>query len=1334
MGRRNCEIAFLFVLIALFQGTALAQTTGTIAGTVTDAVSGAPLTNGPGDALYLAVYDTEGNWVTSITVWDGTYSINQIKPGTYFMTSSGPRGYIDELHSGITCIGRDCRPTNGTPITVTAGSTTIINFALRRAGQIAGTFRTPDGQPWSFAPSISVYNASGSLVSFSSDVSIPPAQPDGSGTYTVDGLATGVYYVLFHEWRGYLGEVYGGLRCTPVGFDPVKPPCAVTFGTPVNVTAGATTTGIDFMLDPGGRITGVVRGDGGELLPALVRVLTAGGEITSGRTGTDGRYTISGLPAGGYRVRAEVDFSAPDALATYVPEWSDGLCVGCAGTPASIAITEGVTTTVDFSLARGGTISGSAPCCAAISAYDSEGRFVKSARFTTVGSSPGQIRAYAIAGLPAGTFYLRQTDPPSFGGTSPTRPQSGELGDFLYGGVPCITEDCDVRRGTPVVVRNGETTAGIDFPARTLAAFAGVIPSGAGLSPVTVDVYDARGVRIVGRLRTLTLAFGAQPVWGIVGVPEGVYYARLVAVGSPGRGPIRLYGGPVCSDCPVTSGTPIYARAGTNTVVNFSDATGRAVRGHVRDSTDALSTVTVEILTRAGSVVGFDVTDSTGLFIIPGLAPGTYYARTKNERGYVDEVYDNVSCALCDITRGTPVVVSADADTVGVDFSLVRGVRVSGTVTGAGLSLQSAGVSVFDAGGSVVGRGSSSTFGQYAITVPAGTTFGRTEPVAGYRQELYRELPCANGTCSPTTGTPIIASGASVTGIDFTLASCGTMTIAPVRLTAAAVGSTYRQVLTVSGGASPMQFSVIAGNLPAALTLDATTGVLAGTPSTAGHYDFTLAASDGAGCVATRVYALEVPACPFVLERSSIAIPSGGANSTLGITGACGTTTAVSNDPWIRVLSSSSTAFQIGIDPNGSSSPRTGTVTVGPRVLTVLQAGTVSAVPFGVFETPADGAAVTGSVAVTGWTLDDVGVVGLTIVRDPVAGESGGLVPIGQATFVEGARPDVEAAFPAIAQNRRAGWGYLLLTNMLPNGGNGTFRLHAYAVDAEQNLTLIGTKTINAVNATATLPFGAIDTPTQGGSASGTFYVNFGWALTPQPQMIPTNGSTIQVFIDGAPMGPLSLYNQFRSDVSTLFPGLKNSSGPVGYRIFDTTRLEDGIHTIAWSVTDDGGRAQGIGSRYFFVNNSAWTAATAAQGSTEDPAASRRAGRTPGVDTDRHTRGLEDLPLSRDVILLWRDDVWVPLAPADRTIAIRELDRVELNLAADVSEPCAPTFAGYLVANGRMRELPAGASIDPAGRFYWQPGAGFLGTYQLLFVRTACDGSRRVVPVNVDIR
>ena len=62
-------------------------------------------------------------------------------------------------------------------------------------------------------------------------------------------------------------------------------------------------------------------------------------------------------------------------------------------------------------------------------------------------------------------------------------------------------------------------------------------------------------------------------------------------------------------------------------------------------------------------------------------------------------------------------------------------------------------------------------------------------------------------------------------------------------------------------------------------------------------------------------------------------------------------------------------------------------------------------------------------------------------------------------------------------------------------------------------------------------------------------------------------------------------YNLYRADIAGLFPGLANTGGAVGFFNLDTTALSNGIHEISWSVTDDQGQTQGIGSRYFWVSN-----------------------------------------------------------------------------------------------------------------------------------------------------
>jgi hypothetical protein len=236
--------------------------------------------------------------------------------------------------------------------------------------------------------------------------------------------------------------------------------------------------------------------------------------------------------------------------------------------------------------------------------------------------------------------------------------------------------------------------------------------------------------------------------------------------------------------------------------------------------------------------------------------------------------------------------------------------------------------------------------------------------------------------------------------------------------------------------------------------------------------------------------------------------------------------------------------------------------------------------PFGSYDSPEDGSTVRSSVAVTGWALDDVEVESVKIYRQ----QGSTLVYIGDAVFVEGARPDVAQVYPDYPNNTRAGWGYMMLSNFLPNGGNGTFKIHAIAKDTYGHEVSLGIKTIHCDNAHATKPFGAIDTPEQGETISGTNCKIQGWVLTPPPNKIPEDGSTINVFIDEQSVGHAA-YNIYRSDIATLFPGYANSDGALAYFDFDPTQYSNGIHTLEWIVTDNAGNSDGIGSRFFYIQN-----------------------------------------------------------------------------------------------------------------------------------------------------
>ena len=412
-------------------------------------------------------------------------------------------------------------------------------------------------------------------------------------------------------------------------------------------------------------------------------------------------------------------------------------------------------------------------------------------------------------------------------------------------------------------------------------------------------------------------------------------------------------------------------------------------------------------------------------------------------------------------------------------------------------------------------------------------------------------------------------------------------------------------------------------------------------------------------------------------------------------------------------------------DPNASNSPQT-----VPVALKVYSSGT-TVPPFGYFETPIDGSTVMSSVPVTGWALDDIEVSSVKIYRAPIPGhETGGLVYIGDAVFVDGARPDVEQAYPDYPKQFQAGWGYMMLTNFLPNQGNGTFTIYAKAVDKEGHEVTLGSKTITCDNANAVKPFGAIDTPGQGGIASGNAYVNFGWALTPQPNTIPLDGSTITVWVNGVPLGS-PVYNQYREDIATLFPGYTNSNGAIGYYYLDTTIYTNAVHTIAWSAEDNAGNSDGIGSRYFSIQNIGDSSLTLQASKSKSSS----------INISR----IQQATTSTSPIFVkkgYRTDTIPEIAYPDdegiMTILVKEDERVEIQLslqntmALSSSDPYS--YSGCLLFGSHTRPLPLGSFLNSSnGTFYWQIGPAFFGEHLLVFLEKGPDDETSKIQVKVNI-
>ena len=125
--------------------------------------------------------------------------------------------------------------TSGTPISVTAGSTTSgINLALSPGGRILGAVTNAATSAPLKQVTVEIYNSSGALVT--------TAATDCSGNYVSQaGMPTGTYFARTANSREFMDKLFNNINCVF---------CNPTTGTPISVTTGQTTAGINFSLCP----------------------------------------------------------------------------------------------------------------------------------------------------------------------------------------------------------------------------------------------------------------------------------------------------------------------------------------------------------------------------------------------------------------------------------------------------------------------------------------------------------------------------------------------------------------------------------------------------------------------------------------------------------------------------------------------------------------------------------------------------------------------------------------------------------------------------------------------------------------------------------------------------------------------------------------------------------------------------------------------------------------------------------------------------------------------------------------------------------------------------
>jgi hypothetical protein len=589
---------------------------------------------------------------------------------------------------------------------------------------------------------------------------------DAGGNYAVEGLPPGSYRVIA---RGLtqVNELYDDFPC-PGGINS----CFPERGTEVVVTGGVDTSGIDFVLAPGGSISGTMTrlSDGTPIFGPSVDVFDASGNpLLNDITAGDGSYSVTGLPTGEYFVATSVAFPQADLLYPDLPcpgGGDSGACDVRTGTAVSVTVPSD-TPGIDFALPEGGSISGTVTEEGSGDPLGGIGMRLYSAagdalafRFTTAGGS------YSFTGLHDGSYRLVTTF---------AWPRVGELWDDItcHNGPP---DGCSPPDGDPVAVTAPAETAEVDFALALGGSLSGSVtedPSGTPLSEVRVEAYNADAAVFVG-----TTSTGGAGSWIIEGLPTGSY--RVQTFGAAPHAD-ELYDDMACPNgwCDVTPGTPVALTAPADTgSIDFALAAAGAISGTVTEagSGTPLSGIEVEVFDAAGEFAGWDATASDGAYTIDGLPTGTYHVATVDAPAHVDELYDNITCPGgggfgCDPTTGAAVAVTAPSTTVGIDLALATGGVIAGTVTDAvtGLPVDSE-VTIFNAAGSPLGFDITDGAGHFvSLGLPTGTYYARTDSLGGFLEHRFGGLSCV-GSCDAQLSSPIVVTSPSATmGVDFAL-------------------------------------------------------------------------------------------------------------------------------------------------------------------------------------------------------------------------------------------------------------------------------------------------------------------------------------------------------------------------------------------------------------------------------------------------------------------------------------------------------------------------------------------------------------------------------------
>ena len=669
-------------------------------------------------------------------------------------------GFGPEAYDELPCPASGCALDTPATVIPLAGSQVVgnVDFTLDPNGTVTGTIR----RAGTLAPlaDVAVLGSTGTLA-------FGGAQTDANGAYALS-VPPGTHYVYTVNDQAFLDEVHPDRPCN-FGACDFAGAIAITVG------SGQTVEGIDFILDPGARLSGVLT-DAANGLPlpvgGTVSLFDAAGQFLTGYdvAAGGGWRTGGGLPSGSYRVLAQ-PFGTYGSIV-----WDNHPCAGpleadcdpLAGDPITIAA-PAQDAGIDFALRRvvgelRGTVTeqagGAALANVQVDVLPVQPPGPTQSAFTNASGD------WSLFGLPAGT-YLVVANTPGPPLLTERSPGIQCLSEFQCGGTP-----------QPLSLGTGELRADIDFAL-------------APLGTIEIGLRNADTAAMMpGELRVLLpgTTFAQQYF-----VPA----AAAVAVPVLSGGPVRLAGrasfcGPagdaeclgerypdepcVSLLCGLADAQAVnVAKGQAVTGIELLLGAGATIEGTLTSAAGgaAIADAIVEVST--GDVLVANAgTGPDGRYRVVGLATGPYFARTRTFTGFIDELYDDLPCpaATCSASTGTPLQLAPAGSRTGVDFALAPGAGITGTVRASDTTLGVAGahVKVYDALGNGIATTTTLVDGSYATpALSTGSYFVAAEAI-GFGSVLYQGFACGTGGCDPLAGTPVgVNPPVDTTGVDFEL-------------------------------------------------------------------------------------------------------------------------------------------------------------------------------------------------------------------------------------------------------------------------------------------------------------------------------------------------------------------------------------------------------------------------------------------------------------------------------------------------------------------------------------------------------------------------------------